>query len=148
MIGHDGFFHSPNNKGYWTCVWGFTPRHAPTSRVVPLQNKARLSPGRIVLRVTIAVTLFIPHVCQTLYCRLLQGYHGQHQCCTVVTLYDRSCIGTAVKRRNQGTPLAIRPKIIARLVEAEAWGEKYYYQQSSQYLSICNNYTLISICNT
>ena len=68
--------------------------------------------------------------------------------CTVVTLYDRSCIGTAVKLRKQGTPLAIRPKIMARLVEAEAWGEKYYYQQSSQYLSICNNYTLISICNT
>ena len=30
------------------------------------------------------------------------------------------CIGSAVERRNQGTPLAIRPKIIARYEEAAA----------------------------
>ena len=30
------------------------------------------------------------------------------------------CIGSAVERRNQGTPLAIRPKIMARYEEAAA----------------------------
>ena len=46
----------------------------------------------------------------------LRPYHGQH-------LSPHSCggcIGTAAERRNQGTPQAIRPNIIARHVQAAA----------------------------
>ena len=70
-----------------------------------------LSSGRIVPKVTVGrVTPFI-HLerpkCQTLYCRLFKA--------------SRAYIsGTAVKQRNQGTPLAIRLTIIARYEEAVA----------------------------
>ena len=37
-----------------------------------------------------------------------------------VQFNDECCIGSAVEQRNQGTPLAIRPKIIARYEEAAA----------------------------
>ena len=44
------------------------------------------------------------------------GYHSLHQ----RQHWCGCCIGSAVERRNQGTPLAIRPKIIARYEEAAA----------------------------
>ena len=44
------------------------------------------------------------------------GYHSLHQ----RQHWCESCISTAVERRNQGTPLAIRPKIMAKYVEAAA----------------------------
>ena len=34
------------------------------------------------------------------------------------TAYTSACIGSAVKQRNKGTPLGIRPKIMARYEDA------------------------------
>ena len=44
------------------------------------------------------------------------GYHSLHQ----RQHWRGCCIGSAVERKNQGTPLAIRPKIMARYEEAAA----------------------------
>ena len=84
-------------------------------------HAAPLSLGRIVLRVTIGrVTLFIPrerpNVIKHAIAGYLRLYQGLHQC----QHWCDSCISTAVEQRNQGTPLAIRPKIMARYKEAAA----------------------------
>ena len=77
------FFYLPS-KGIWTCLGDSSPgmpRRPETSFFV---QKALLSSSRIVLRVTIAkgdsIHSTCETYCQTLYCRLFQGYHGQHQC--------------------------------------------------------------------
>ena len=88
---------------------------------------APLSSGRIVPRVTMVP--FIPHERPTVkhYCWLFKDTMATSVPALTVTLHwqclhrSGSCIGTAVERRNKGTPLAIRPKDMARHVEAAAY---------------------------
>ena len=78
-----------------------------------------LSSGRIVPRVTIGrETPFIPRERHNVK-HFIAGYLMLTQPTPAPALMQR-CIGTAVEQRNQGTPLAIHPKIIARYEEAAA----------------------------
>ena len=114
------FFCSPD-KRFWAYLGDIPPdmpRQPETwislcNLMLKLRDicKASLSSGQIVPRVTIArVTPFItrdrPNVKHS-----IAGYSMLPQPC---------CIGSTVVWRNQGTPLAIPPKIMARYEEAEA----------------------------
>ena len=127
----------------WLRVISFTladllPRHAQTSRHSFFLSKAAPpSSGQIIPGVTIAEGNSIHHTwetwCQTLYCRLFVATTASTWVPAVIVTLNRfqSCIGTAVERRNQDTPLAIRPTIMARHLEAAASLEWLMYTSSS-----------------
>ena len=115
------FLRSPD-KGFWACLGELFPDSQRLGFRYAIQcwnsvafRTAPLSSSRIVPKVTIArVILFIPlerpHVNYAGYLRLPQP--------TQVPGLMRCCIGPAFEQRNKGTPLAIRPKIMARYEDA------------------------------
>ena len=83
-------------------------------------HAASLSSGQIVPRVAIGrVTLFFSERVLISSNAPLQVILGLPRPTSAPALM-RCCIGSAVEVRNQGMPLAIRPKIMARYEEAAA----------------------------
>ena len=114
MVGFESvFLHSPN-KGFWVCLGDSPPGMPRRSKVAPLSS------GQIVPRVTtdqqLRVTPIIPRVRHNVKHSIagcFKATTANISAYTVVTLHWQclhwyeSCIGTAVERMSQGTPLAI-----------------------------------------
>ena len=132
------FLRSPN-KGFWTCLGVLPPPPGMPRRLETwvllcnLMLKFRgISRSSAILRTdspqrnnrmdnSLWVTPFIPcerrwHLMSITLLPVIWGYHSLHQ----RQHWCESCISTAVERRNQGTPLAIRPKIMTRYKGAAA----------------------------
>ena len=118
MIGHGECFRSLTLKEVLGMSRGFTTRHAKTSRdKIFLFKSGSHILGSNSPQNNNSWGNSIPCEWPTHYWLRTTSVPAL----TVTLHWCRSCTGTAVERRSQGTALGIRPKIMARHVEAAAY---------------------------